>query len=195
MHVASASRKTLAVLLSSFVVSCGLFDPRDPEPPTQGSGSFLPPVSREIVIENLRNAIAEKNIPNYMKCFSDSAAGLRGFTFVPSANVITQLSDWDREDEQNYFTNLTSAQDGVSSLEVNGTFASISSDTADYESQYTFIFDHDRKSRFPIVARGSLQFSLEVDINSGLWSIYYWKDIQTSDSIRTWSEFKREFRY
>jgi hypothetical protein len=175
------------------MVSCSLFDPRDPEPPSQSGLMFQPPVSPEIVIQNLRSAIAGKNTPNYMQCFSDPARSQRGFTFIPSANVITQLSDWDREDESNYFSTLVSAADGTSSLDVSGSFPSTSSDTVDYESQYTFTFDHNRKSRFPIVARGSLQFSLEED-DQGRWSIYYWKDIQTSDSLKTWSEFKQEFR-
>jgi len=55
--VAAASIVVCWLVLGS---GCNLFEPRDPEAPSQSSDSFIPPSDPDIVIENLQNAIAQK---------------------------------------------------------------------------------------------------------------------------------------
>jgi hypothetical protein len=67
-----------------FISGCALFETRTPEPPTGGTGTFVPPTSPEIVIDNFIDCIRNKNVDNYISCFADS-----GFFFTPSSNAAT----------------------------------------------------------------------------------------------------------
>ena len=59
-----ASLLLLAAGLLQAGSGCGLFAPRDPEPPTQSSQTFLPATDPLIVISNLQSAIEQKSVPN-----------------------------------------------------------------------------------------------------------------------------------
>ena len=61
------------------------FATREPEPPKNSGSRYIPPFSAEIVLENMRNAISDRNTENYLRCFSDSTRTGERFRFEPDA--------------------------------------------------------------------------------------------------------------
>jgi hypothetical protein len=70
---------TFAIL---FISGCGLFETRTPEYPDTDGGTFIPPTSPDIVIDNFVECIKNKNIDNYISCFVET-----GYSFIPSSNA------------------------------------------------------------------------------------------------------------
>jgi hypothetical protein len=196
MRLAARSFTMIAGFLVAGSAGCGLFEPRSPEPPAQSSLDFRPPTDPSIVIENLQSAIDQKNVANYVNCFSDVAKQQRRFVFIPSAEGSAQyggvFANWSLSEEQSYFQNLTakSAPTAFSNLVLTLKSSVVSADSVVYNYDYTLTFEHSDAS-FPKTASGNLQFSLGAD-NSNFWSIYRWIDFGTGNDI-TWSLFKGKF--
>ncbi|MFZ1729517.1 MAG: hypothetical protein WBQ23_05955 [Bacteroidota bacterium] len=188
----------LAALLCSGLFSggCGLFETRDPEPPTSGSSIFVPPTSPEIVLSNLENAISEKNTENYIRCLVDTLNSERRFVFLPTASAsgryASAFSDWTLQSERAWFSAIKAfaPKDAPSYLNLQGQFAVIAADSAIYEGSYELVFQHGVANVSETV-RGNLQFVLHIDRNS-VWSISRWNDISLNDET-SWSEWKGRF--
>jgi hypothetical protein len=187
---------TLSAVLSISTQGCGLFEPRDPEPPSQSSLNFKPPTEPSIVIANLQSAIEQKNVANYVSCFSDQAKGQPPFSFTPAPDAAVQytaaLENWTLNEEQSYFQNLISrsAAQAFSSLSLTPKGSTVSADSVVYGYDYTLVFEHNDSS-FPKTARGTLQFTLRVS-QSNFWTIQRWIDFKTTNDI-SWSHFKGKF--
>jgi hypothetical protein len=185
-----------AVLLQLGIGSCGLFEPRDPEAPTESGLNFVPPTDPAIVISNLQAAVDQKNVANYVACFSNVARQGRPFIYIPSAEAVAQygavLADWDLAKEEAYFQNLIarSPTSAFSSLVLTLQSAIVSADSVLYEYDYIFSFSHNEQG-FPQTARGRLQFTLSVDATT-FWSIHRWIDFKSTEDA-TWSLFKGKF--
>ena len=193
------SRQIRRVGVSLFLIlatGCGLFGPRDAEPPNQSSLDYTPPTDPAIVIANLQSAVNQKNVANYMNCLADPLRSRRMFTFVPSAEASAQyasaLIDWSIAQEQSYFQNLIakSSPTAYTNLFLTRKDSIVTADSVVYSYDYTFTFEHNEPG-FPRIARGNLQFALAPDA-SNFWSIYRWMDFKTGSDI-TWSMFKGKF--
>jgi len=185
-----------SLLLLVAAIGCGLFEPREAEAPTESGLNFVPPTDPAIVISNLQAAIDQKNVANYIACFSDVARQGRPFVFIPSAEATAQygavLANWDLAKEEAYFQNLIarSPTTAFSSLVLTLQSAIVSADSVLYEYDYIFSFGHSEQG-FPQTARGRLQFTLGVDAST-FWTIHRWIDFKSTDDI-TWSLFKGKF--
>ena len=187
------------VLFSSFC--CDLFTTRDPEKPTQNNSTFIQPVTPDIVLENLKNSIAQNNIDNYVRSFVDSSSSgtgtssTRSYIFIPSAEISAQyasvFSSWTSENERHYFQNLGQPLNGTPYLTFSETTTLVvSSDSVVYTMNYTFYFPH-RRTGITQSVQGNMQLYLGAN-SQRLWSIYRWQDNKTvSDS--TWSYWKAVF--
>ncbi len=188
--------KVLVVIFTFTCSSCGLFDTRDPEPPSASNCFSAPQTERGVVLVNLQTAIAQKCVDTYTACFSGSTTGSQAFVFVPSAEAREQygaaLSDWTPADEEAYFRNLVAKgiTNGFANLLIVPLDSVITADSAVYNCDYTFVFEHTEQG-FPVAARGNLQFTLAPDGNN-IWKIYRWTDFKTTNDI-TWSLFKGKF--
>ena len=175
---------------------CGLFEPRNPEAPTQSSETFLPPTDPLIVISNLQSAIEQKSVPNYVQCLADPQAGVHTFLFVPSSEgtalYASLFRNWTTTEEQAYFQNLTTRTTpaSISKLDLTEKTRSLAADSALLEYDYTLTFEN-TASGFPSRASGNLQFALQRS-SSNFWTIYRWTDFKTTNDI-TWSLFKGKF--
>lgn len=175
---------------------CGLFDPRDPEDPTQTGLNYRPPTDHPIVITNLQAAVEQKNLANYVSCFSDPAKGGRIFVFIPSADAAAQyasaLANWTLEAEGGYFQNMIarSSPNAFVSLLLTQKGAEVSADSVVYNIDYVLTFEH-LEEGFPKTARGNLQFTITRD-PANFWAISRWADYKTTDDA-TWSLFKGKF--
>jgi hypothetical protein len=190
---------SLVVLLAAAVLfcgGCGLFETRDPEPPTSGSSTFVPPTAPEIVLSNLENAVSEKNTENYVRCLVDTLNSERRLVFVPTSSAAgryaSAFSDWTLQSERTWFAALKAfaPKDAPSYLNLNGSFAVIAADSAIYEASYEMVFRHGVANVSETV-RGTLQFVMHIDRNS-VWSITRWTDIPRTDET-SWSEWKGRF--
>ena len=75
----------LQILCTLLISGCDIFTTRTPENPLNAGGIFTPPTSASLVIENLLNAIKEKNTENYILCLADTTRNARqSFQFYPS---------------------------------------------------------------------------------------------------------------
>ncbi len=179
------------------IAGCGILETRDPEPPGQTSSTFIPPTSPNLVLENLVNAIRERNTDNYIRCLADPNFSSRKFTFVPTQEAQSQyfavFSNWSLSAERDYFENLksfTPTSAATSLFLSDGRFENIQSDSALYTSTYELVFPHN-VSGVSQTAKGTLQFFLATDRNQ-LWMIYRWDDHKLSSNI-SWSDFKGRF--
>src|SRR5512145_2681132 len=117
--ILSLHRSILLAITFSILCACeNPFVTRVPEPP-EGSGSrWIPPFSAEIVIENLRNTISDRNGENYLRCFSDSSRVSRRFQFIPEITVANNnpgaFVNWSLAQERDYFSQLRAAVPGDS---------------------------------------------------------------------------------
>lgn len=186
-----------SLLVAGILLSgCGLFEPRTPEDPSTSRLDFLPPTEPTIVIDNLQNAIDQKNIANYAACFSDVATGGKTYVFIPSAEASAQyglaLASWGVAQEQAYFQNLIarSPTNAAAGLQLTQKSQLVTADSVIYSYDYVFTFEHS-EAGFPKVAQGNLQFVLAPDAGNR-WSIYRWIDFKTGNDL-TWSMFKGKF--
>ncbi|MGB9773701.1 MAG: hypothetical protein ACP5JH_04440 [Bacteroidota bacterium] len=189
----------LVIIAGGILPSCELFQTRTPEPPTQASSSFVPPTSPQIVLQNFRNAIKERNTDNYVRCFADSLTSAHSYQFVPTEKAAAQyygvFTSWNLHNERQYFDNIKShlSSTSVPNLVLsNDRFEYLSSDSAIYSATYDLFIPHD-VAGVPQTAHGNLQFTLGVDRNN-MWMIYRWIDLSTGSEY-TWSDFKGRFSY
>ncbi|RPH95206.1 MAG: hypothetical protein EHM72_15120, partial [Calditrichaeota bacterium] len=60
---------------------------------------------------NLKNAISEKNVTNYLRCLSDTSSALKSFTFIPEPAVANAnpglFTRWGKDAESNYLNQLS----------------------------------------------------------------------------------------
>ena len=192
----SAALLLLAAGLAEGAGGCGLFEPRNPEAPTQSSQTFLPATDPLIVISNLQSAVEQKSVPNYVQCLADPLASVHLFLFVPSSEGAAQYAslfrNWSTAEEQAYFQNLTTrtTPTSISKLDLTEKTRSLAADSALLEYDYTFTFEN-TVAGFPSRASGNLQFALQRS-SSNIWTIYRWTDLKTTNDI-TWSLFKGKF--
>jgi len=183
-------------------VGCDMFSTREPEKPTNSSGTFSPPTSPSIVIDNLQNAIKEKNTENYVLCLADTTrSAKRKFVFNPSGDVaarfVTLFTSWDIANERQYMLSMLSkiSSDEFPQLTLsNNRFDVITPDSAVFVSDYSLIANHTSTSA-PTKVSGIIRFTIVPDI-TGLWAISRWSDanLEQGGIIQsTWSEMKAQF--
>ena len=185
----------IAVMLN--ISACDIFGTRDPESPTQTSSNYRPPTQPDIVLENLQNAVAERNTENYLRSFVDSTYSNRRFEFIPTQEAQNQyfsvFSRWSLQSEREYFENLR-AQTMPTAFSTlvfsDDRFESLQSDSAVYNANYTVVFQHGRADT-PTEVRGNLLFYLAADSRNN-WVIYRWIDFKTGSDF-SWSELKGRF--
>lgn len=172
---------------------CGIFDTREPESPETVRSTYIPPTSADIVVDNLGFSIQEKNSENYSKCLSSVS-----FQYVPDSKsqlLYEQIFlNWNLLAEKHYLDNLISQTDQTSSSVLfldNERFTQLSSDSATFQADYIFVFQHNNTS-IPKSGNGNILLTIAADENS-LFYIRKWEDFRQNDTDFTWSEFKAKF--
>ena len=178
----------IGLILLVIFQGCDLFSTREPEAPTEGSSEFKPPVTADIVLDNFKSAIIEHNVNNYLRCFVDTTASARRYSFSASGDFQGLFSGWGTEEERKYFENLGQPVSEVPVLEFfdlreeNKTAAS-----TEYTMNYILFYPH-RQAGITKQVRGYMHLYLALD-NQQRWAIYEWDDRKTvTDS--TWSYLK-----
>jgi len=185
--------------LAVFLSCKNPFQLRKPQPPSQGGDRRVPATRPELVLTNLKSAIAERNLENYMKCFADSVGGGKGFRFVADPTTRIQnpgvFANWNLNAEKHYANYLFSQipKDSTANLafglQTEQTY--VRQDTTIFILDYTLNVQHTLSGdQYPRKAVGQSEFHL-CQIQ-GEWVIFYWDDRRSSEQP-CWSDIKASF--
>jgi hypothetical protein len=181
------------------LTACNLLNTREPEKPSESSSSFVPPTSPNIVIDNLTNAIRERNTENYIRCFVDSTFSQLRYSFQAAQSAQNAYGslfrDWTLSSEQTYFQNMRSnvlSGSETSLILTDARFESIQADSAVYTATYTLLIQHNVQDIPQKQAQGTLLFVLSLDRNNN-WAIHRWMDYNKTGDNFSWSDFKARF--
>ena len=170
----------------------GCFQTRPVEPPGTGSSDWVSPTDYEILLQNLRSSIAQRNPQNYLRCFNQDS-----LRFLPAASLFNEHESiwrpWSALDEQTYldnaFADLTSPS-GNQLLLKEQDLQDVSSDSLRYVGEYTLRINHADTS-LTTLFRGQLQLLIKTnDFNE--WEIYRWEDIELYQDS-SWSQLKLRY--
>jgi len=170
------------------------FSTRDNEEPTEPVGTFIPPTSPLIVLENLRFAYSELVIGNFVQCLDNSF--IYRFDFLQTLPGDTA---WDYRQEVNLTTKLFSAcsADKSRMISIQLTLQVDQPDlvldtTATLIRSYTVSVTDSLgtvKQNFQGIARFDL-----VEGAFNFWSLRRWEDLHEDLGINSWAEFKNAYR-
>ena len=158
------------------------------EEPETGEVEYLSPNEPENVLKNLLLAIKNKNLTEYMNCFSP--ADLARFKFEPEPFYLNEFltRGWTLSDEEDYFDQLRSSvlhlnfswQNGDEPI-LHPVIGSAPNDSVEsVVTPYSMLvaFDIDSARTY----EGTAFFKLYHDQGTQKWHIYYWKDKALNDT-------------
>ena len=184
-------------MLCAIIYCTSIFDTREPETPVTNQSSWIQPTSPNSVMINLRNAIAEKNITNYLRCLADTSLSEKFFIFIPEpavANANPGLFDrWSKDKEEAYFYQmlLFLPTDSTSKLSLELLREDAPGDSVILLHKYELTIHQkcqDENSSCPRSMEGQVEFRL-VRTDEDFWYIYQWKDFSISNTP-AWSDLK-----
>ncbi len=177
--------------LSLFLLSCNLFDTRDPENPLTDNQTLQPATSPSMLISNFTTSFQQKNLQEYGKLFADST-----FRFIATQSAYARYGavflSWNKNSESDYFRNAVTEIGNLSSPQLSFTTVSsvqFQSDSAAYTVDYVVFIPHSRSTTKQFTGRSELFMAPN---KNNVWSIYRWVDFETKKDS-SWSEFKGQF--
>lgn len=188
------NRFLLIPVFSALLLSCSLFEPRNPQDPSGSGVVWQTPTSPDIVIENMASALNGKSVL-YLDCMDDS------FVFYADTNDIDDYPTYDFSNWTKSVENLTVGQiyTAVPDDSLTASFTPISSnpdppapeDSATIYREYTLEIPGAQYE----VAFGIAELHM-VESEEGLWSIRSWYDNRYSSSTqeKTWAVAKVVYR-
>jgi hypothetical protein len=185
----------------TFLLVCGCTNPfstRSVETPdnTQESDIFDVPTSFEKVFSNLKFALEQKNVVNYMNCLVDTAlSAAPPYRFIPDPTIQwNELTNWQLEDERNYVNKLFKDAVKISFEYLTDPDPQLISNSIDIAETRFFLYQFKITLDTEIVFTGKARMRL-VKNELSLWSVYLWEDFRDeSDNPDTWSELKARYR-
>ncbi len=193
-----ANRAMLTMMLGLLVSCKSPFATRDPEPPQNKQSSWIQPTSAAYVLINLRNAIAEKNAQNYLRCLADTAVTNKEFHFIPEPTVQAAnpgvFLNWSYEQERIYLNQLLLylPKDSTSQLSLTTMRESAYQDSVILVQEYKLTLAHQMQGPYGLRATsGQIEFRL-LRTEENMWYIYRWTDYATA-SQPTWSAVRAAF--
>jgi len=174
------------------------FATRDPEPPKNQQSTWIQPSSAAYVLINLRNAVAEKNTQNYLRCLADTQKVAKRFLYIPEPTVHAAnpgvFRQWGYEEERIYLNQLLLylPPDSVSKLVLTPLKESVYQDSVILMQEYELTLQHQRQGQVGLrVTAGQIEFRLIRSLENE-WYIHRWTDFATA-SKPTWSAVRAEF--
>ena len=169
----------MAMVLCMLVLTSCL-KTREVEPPVVGSSDWVSPTDYTILLGNMEQAVGDRNVQNYLRCFIQDS-----FRYVPSTPSYTGneilWDDWSLQDEQNWFNNVISDLGITSGNQVvfsEVDIQSFSSDSLRYIGDYDLVMNH-RDTSLTVRFKGQLEFLMKVN-EFNEWEISRWIDYETA---------------
>lgn len=187
------------LLLSIFQMGCKTpFSTREPEPPASKQSSWVPPTSPLIVLFNLTNAIAEKNVINYSRCLADTGNSSKSFRYIAEPSVARAnpglFDHWSTGEETNYLNQMLSflPKDSTGQLVLKTLRENTFQDSVVLLQEYTLKMHLKCENNdCPRDMQGQAEFRL-IKSAEDLWYIYLLSDRATGDK-KTWSDSRAYF--
>lgn len=185
-------KNCLIILLSFlFLEGCDLFITREAESPLTQRDTFQLAITPDLLIDNFKNSYKDKNIQNYLACFSDSSFSDKIFVYHPSSVDFPFPDEWLKKDEEQYFNNLRSKV--PKDIPVTVSFFNENSiqqgDSMTYTASYSVSVPFEDSS-IPGYYEGEVKFILSIDSRL-IWVITSWWDTKNSSTKSlTWSDLK-----
>lgn len=200
LRTGAVIRAVLLALLSFSVLSCNLFQTREPENPVSENQTLPIAYTKEILYANIKLSIEQRNLQEYGNLFSDTATHPHRFVFIPSqssgARYASVFSSWDRTMETEWFRKATSAVSSTSSIQFQVTSAPqivpFQGDSAIITFDYLLFIPHNRSDVKVQQFVGRCELAVAPDRNPPIWRIYRWIDFETKKDS-SWSELKGQF--
>ena len=179
------------VFLIIGITSCDLLTTRNPEKPDALASNNIPAMSPDILFSNLKSALQEKVVENYMQCFADPSFLQKEFRFIPSTTQYPILNNWNLDLEKQNFVNLKSRSKTGNSIvfELSNTTTTQFGDSAIYQYDYILSLSaNDQNINGVYKGRGEFKIFLDKR-NPPQWVIVEWRDFAIGNSL-SWSELK-----
>lgn len=179
----------------ALLLSCSLFDPRDPADPSGGGVVWQTPTSPDIVIENMASALNGKSVL-YLDCLDDS------FLFYADASDIDDYPTLDFTDWTKSVENLTVGQIYSSILEdsvITASFNPVSGNPDPPAPEDSVTIYREYSITLPGAqynpAFGIAELHM-LESEDGLWSVGSWHDnrFDQSTPYKTWAVAKAVYR-
>ena len=176
------------------------FATRDAETPeSQSRTNWIQPTQPSDVMDNLRNAIQDENITNYLNSLTNIPINNRTFGFQPDQNARIRFpgvwESWDLDHERTYISNVFQSipNDSIPSLIFLGEGVETPLvDSTIIIRDYELYLPHTRSTeQFPRIVRGRAEFRLARN-SEGFWAVFNWIDIGT-EADPSWSDIKAAF--
>ena len=183
------------------LVICGCTNPfttRDVEIPdnTKKSDIFDVPTSYETVFSNLKFALEQKNVVNYMNCLVDTSLSAGpDFKFIPDPTIQwNELANWQLEDERNYINKMFKDAVKISFEYLTDPDPQLINNSIDIAETRFFIYQIKINLDSELIFTGKARMRL-IKNDLSLWSVFLWEDFRDdSDNPDTWSELKSRYR-
>jgi hypothetical protein len=189
--IVSLIMRFVALLLGTVLLSWACFETRPIEPPSSSSSDWVSPTDYNILLDNLKKAMAAGNVQNYLRCFDQEE-----FLFEPAGSLFnnneTVWQNWSLLDDQAYLENMIAdfgpSGNSLSLLEAD--LQDVSADSLRYVGEYSLRINHE-DTTLTTLFKGQLQFLIRLNTFNE-WEIEKWADIEThTDS--SWSLLKLRF--
>jgi hypothetical protein len=190
------------VLLFLLLVILGCSDPfssRESEPPIGDNGTFIQPVTPQIVIFNLENAYTENIVTNYMMCLDSNFFFKYDFVILP---IDEQDSGWYYTEElrliESSFNSHLADSASIFRLSLNPLIdqqdQAFDTSAILYRS-YTLIHINNISDSTADTTEylGTSIFTM-IENQQGLWSIIHWEDQHQNTNIPSWADYKNGYR-
>jgi hypothetical protein len=193
-------RKIFIIFLLVIFGCTNPFDTRDPEPPQTTKPSQ--PISTlqndpDSLLKLLQLAFREPNWNYYNAILIDPARFGVDFVFIPQHDVAYRMQEWTRQDEINYFVQLTqNRKENELNLQIYNIEGPVqigaSLDTLQTQFSYQLEIAHINETEYYI---GEAIFKM-LRSSQSLWYVFHWEDRKGDDGKvdSTWSVLKINFR-
>ncbi len=192
--------KRLLALLLLLILGCtNPFSSRESEPPIGDNGTFIQPVTPQIVLFNLENTYKEFIVTNYMMCLDSNF-------FFKYDFVVRQIderdSGWYYSEEmrliESSFNSLLADSAELLSLSLSPLIDQQDQafdTTAILYRSYTLthIDNFTDSSADTTIYLGTSIFTMSEN-EQGLWSIIRWEDQHQNTNIPSWADYKNGYR-
>ncbi|MCF7797246.1 MAG: hypothetical protein K9N11_02505 [Lentisphaeria bacterium] len=194
-------KKILLLVLVGFLflAACELFQPRDPQPPSDGNSPYqwLQPTTWEIVLTDLELAFKALNQKYFLDVLADTATSDEGFTFIPDPNVAhtsgQDFTNWGYTEESQFLEAIFSrlSTDTTNTLTwFNKIETTLSLDEMQIQADYQLHLKFKTASRetYPEHLSGRALLLIKRQ-NNNYWQITRWEDAG-NDSMPSWTYLK-----
>jgi len=162
----------------------------------QKSDIYDSPTDHETVFSNLKYALEQQNVVNYMNCFVDTSANAPlPFQFIHDPSIESfGLANWSLFDERNYINKVFQLATKITFEYVDSPGSQEIANSIDLAEtryfRYRLTIEIDTEQIYTGKARMKL-----VKNDLSLWAIHTWEDIRDeTENPDTWSKLKSKYR-